>query len=141
MTPYTIRLDKLFINLNFEVMFLNLPHQKLEVYKTTKALIVEIYKITQKLPESERYGLSSQMRRAATSAHFNTSEGCSRKSKNERGRFFEIARGSVVELDTAVGTALELKFVTANDLSRSGELIRASFKLISGMINEIDSIR
>ena len=141
MTLYTIWLDKLFTNLNSEAMFLNLPHQKLEVYKTTKALIVEVYKITQKLPDSERYGLSSQMRRAATSSHFNTSEGCSRKSKNERGRFFEIARGSVVELDTAVGTALELNFVTMEDLSKCGELIRTSFKLISGMINEIDFIK
>jgi four helix bundle protein len=123
------------------VMFLNLMHQKLEVYKTTKELIVETYRITQKLPESERYGISSQMRRAATSAHFNTSEGCSRKSKNERARFFEIARGSVVELDTAAGTALELNFITNDDLARCGDLIMTSFKLISGMINEIDIIK
>ena len=119
-------------------MFLKLAHQNLEVYKVTRKLVVEIYRITQKLPDSEKFGLTSQMRRAATSAHLNSSEGCTRKSKNERSRFFEIARGSIAELDTAAGTIYELEYLNKQDLETAGTLIVHSFKLISGMINEIE---
>jgi len=46
-----------------------------------------------------------QVRRAALSVHLNIAEGCSRKSKSERRRYFEIARGSVIEIDAAIGIA------------------------------------
>jgi four helix bundle protein len=49
-----------------------------------------------------------QIRRAAMSVHLNIAEGCSRKSIVERRRFFEIARGSVIEIDTAIGIAHKL---------------------------------
>ncbi len=50
-----------------------------------------------------------QIRREALSAHLNLAEGASRKSINERKRYFEIARGSVIEVDTAIEIAFELK--------------------------------
>lgn len=121
------------------VMFLKLAHQNLEVYKVTRKLVVEVYRITQMLPDTEKFGMISQMRRAATSSHLNSSEGCTRKSKNERARFFEIARGSVVELDTAAGTVVELNYLAKQDLEEAGVLIVQSYKLISGMINEIEN--
>lgn len=66
---------------------INLQHKKLEVWKKSIVLTSNIYEITRSFPKSERYGLSSQMRRAAVSIASNIAEGAARKSANERRRF------------------------------------------------------
>ena len=83
-------------------MFLELAHTKTDVFQTSKKFTLECYRITKDFPADEKFGMVSQIRRAALSTHLNIAEGCSRKSENERKRFFEIARGSVVEVDTAL---------------------------------------
>jgi four helix bundle protein len=75
-----------------------------------------------------------QIRRAATSVHLNLAEGCSRKSKDERKRFYEIARGSLIEVDTAVGIACKLGYVTPEQVNPLGQVIIKTFKLLTGMI-------
>ncbi len=77
-----------------------------------------------------------QIRREALSAHLNLAEGASRKSINERKRYFEIARGSVIEVDTAIEIAFELKYVTMNELEVLGKAIVDSFKLLTGLIDK-----
>jgi four helix bundle protein len=67
-------------------------------------------------------------------SHLNLSEGCSRKSEKERIRFLEIARGSLIEVDSAIGIAFKLSYVTFEDLTPPGNIIVKSFKLLSGMI-------
>ncbi len=57
-----------------------------------------------------------QIRRAALSVHLNLAEGASRKSVVERKRFYEIFRGSLIEVDTAIGIAFELKYLSLNDI-------------------------
>lgn len=74
------------------------------------------------------------IRRAAISVHLNLAEGYSRKSQNERNRYFEIARGSVIEIDGALSIAYKLKYAKMEDLEVIGESIITSFKLLSGMI-------
>ncbi len=59
-----------------------------------------VYKYTQSLPDQERFGLVSQMRRSAVSIPSNIAEGCSRSSQTELNRFIEIAIGSAFELET-----------------------------------------
>lgn len=68
-------------------MFLNLNHYKLDVYKSAKELRIECYKTLSKLPDSERFNLIDQIRRASTSVVLNITEGCSRKSEVERKIF------------------------------------------------------
>ena len=87
-------------------MFLNLAHTKLEVYKFSRELALECYSITKKFPSDERFALVQQLRRAATSVHLNLAEGCSRKTQKERNRYFEIARGSVIEIDRQLALLL-----------------------------------
>ena len=82
-------------------MFLKLNHQKLEVYQSSKIFVLECYKLTKNLPADEKFGMISQIRRAALSVHLNIAEGASRKSATERKRYYEIARGSIVEIDAA----------------------------------------
>ena len=80
-------------------MFLQLAHTKLESFKVSQELAMECYKITKIFPDSEKFAMCQQIRRAALSVHLNIAEGCSRKSKPDRTRFYEIARGSVIEID------------------------------------------
>ena len=115
-------------------MFLQLKHTKLDVYKFSQELALECYKITKSFPDSEKFAMILQIRRAALSVHLNIAEGCSRRTKPDRTRFFEIARGSVIEIDAAVGIAYKLSYVTLEQLRPLEVNIIKSFKLLSGMI-------
>jgi four helix bundle protein len=65
-------------------MFLKLTHKEYDVFKVSKELVLETYRITDSFPPKEKYGLTSQLQRASVSVILNISEGCSRKSiKNE----------------------------------------------------------
>ncbi len=116
-------------------MFLDLSHTKLDVFSVTKAFLLSCYKETHFLPQEEKFGLISQIRRAALSVHLNVAEGCSRKSVTVRKRFYEIARGSIIEIDAALGIAADLNFTSKEKLSDLGVLLVRSFQLISKMIN------
>lgn len=116
-------------------MFLQLAHTKLDVFKFSQELALECYRITKKFPADEKFALVQQIRRAAISVHLNIAEGCSRKSQNERKRYFEISRGSVIEIDSAIGIAFKLEYVFLEELKSLGDSIVKSFKLLTGMIN------
>lgn len=115
-------------------MFLQLNHQKLEVYKVSREFVLECYRFTRILPEEEKYAMTSQIRRAALSVHLNIAEGASRKSENERKRFYEIARGSIVEIDAAIDIANDLNYIGKYEMINLGEKMIAAFKLLSGML-------
>jgi four helix bundle protein len=117
-------------------MFLQLAHTKLDVFKFSQELAMERYKITKLLPDSEKFAMVQQIRRAALSVHLNIAEGCSRKSKADRKRFFEISRGSVIEIDAAIGIAHKLTYVKSEQLQTLGENIIKTFKLLSGMLDK-----
>ena len=78
-----------------------------------------------------------QIRRAALSVHLNVAEGFSRKSAAERKRYFEIARGSVIEIDTAIHIAVDLNYCLLENLHELGESIVKTFKQLSGLISHL----
>ena len=117
-------------------MFLKLAHTNLDVFKCSKQLVLSVYALTKKFPDSERYSLTQQIRRAALSIHLNIAEGCSRQSPKERKRYFEIARGSAVEVDTALDIAFELAYSNMNEMKPTGDLIVRNFRMLSGLICE-----
>ncbi len=82
----------------------------------------------------EKYAMVQQIRRAALSVHLNIAEGSSRKSEAERKRYYEIARGSVIEIDAAFDIAYQLLYCEMESLKLLGELIISSFKQLSGII-------
>src|SRR5215210_2921932 len=98
-------------NINYKSMFLKLNHQKLDIYTFSHAFVLECYKLSKHLPDSERFGMVTQIRRAALSVHLNIAEGASRKSEIERKRFYEISRGSVIEIDAALDIAQDLDYM------------------------------
>ncbi|MCX6318533.1 MAG: four helix bundle protein [Bacteroidetes bacterium] len=118
-------------------MFLQLNHKKLDVYISSKELVVEIYKLSTFFPVEEKFGLISQIRRAAVSVTLNISEGASRKSIADRKRFYEIARGSLIEVDAGLEIANELGFLKTYDTNLIKQTIIKTFKLLSGMINAV----
>ncbi|MFT3908512.1 MAG: four helix bundle protein [Ferruginibacter sp.] len=83
-------------------MFLKLNHQNLDIYSASLDFVTACYKFSKHIPAEEKFGMISQVRRAALSVHLNISEGFSRKSTLERKRYFEISRGSVIEIDAAL---------------------------------------
>ena len=116
-------------------MFLELAHTKLDVFKISKEFVLSCYKETRTFPSEERFAMIQQIRRAALSVHLNVAEGCSRKSLAERKRFYEIARGSVIEIDTAFDIALNLGYTSKEKLADLGVLLVRSIQLISKMIS------
>ncbi|MDZ4846845.1 MAG: four helix bundle protein [Chitinophagales bacterium] len=85
-------------------------YQNLKVWLKGIEIVKLIYLLSDKLPKSEQFGLSSQMRRAAVSIVSNIAEGVSRKSQTDFRRFLEIALGSTFELEVQVIVCKELKF-------------------------------
>ncbi|HRO43475.1 MAG TPA: four helix bundle protein [Flavipsychrobacter sp.] len=74
-------------------------YSDLEVWKKCRELVTVIYKYSSKFPQSEMFGLSSQMRRSAVLIPSNIAEGCGRNSSADTLKFLFIARGSLYELE------------------------------------------
>ena len=76
----------------------------------------------------------TQIRRAALSVHLNIAEGASRESETERRRYYEIARGSIVEIDAALDLAEDLGYIKSNNADKLGEKMIRCFRLLTGLI-------
>ena len=87
-------------------------YKKLEVWQLAKNLALEVYKITKKFPLEEKFGLASQLNRAAVSVVSNIAEGTSRRSYKEQAHFTEIAYGSLMEVTCQLQISKELGFVS-----------------------------
>lgn len=116
-------------------MFIQLKHKELDVYRTVRELVRETYKVSLLLPSEEKFNMMQQIRRAAGSVKLNLAEGSTRKSEAERKRFFEVARGSVVEIDAALETAVDLNYFAVNELETLGQLLNKSFAMLTRMIS------
>jgi four helix bundle protein len=115
-------------------MFLKLNHQKLETFVIARQFVLECYRLSNSLPSEERYGMITQIRRSAVSVYLNIAEGSSRKSGTERKRFYEISRGSIIEIDAALDIANDLGYLKNYNSGSLGETMINTFKLLSGLI-------
>jgi len=116
-------------------MFLHLGHTKLEVFTVARRFVKECYVALVQFPVEERFILSQQIKRAALSVYLNIAEGSSRKSQLERKRYYEISRGSLIEVDAALDVAVDLNYCTQESLKTLGEEMVKCFKYLSGLIN------
>jgi four helix bundle protein len=115
------------------------PHKNLDAWKLSFAFVKDAYNATAVFPSEEKFGLVSQIRRAAVSIPVNIAEGAARKSKKEFVQFLYIAEGSLSELDTLIELSVELSFCSsgiANNLLSSLENIS---KRIFGLIKKLNS--
>ena len=107
-------------------MFLALSHTKLDIYTVCRSLVNCCYKASKFLPAEERFNMVQQLRRAALSTQLNIAEGSSRKSEADRRRFYEIARGSLIEIDAILDVGLDLNYWNKDDLEELGEFFAFS---------------
>ena len=117
---------------------LNLSHKKLDVYLLSLKLVKEIYLVTARFPAEEKYVIVSQLRRAAISVCSNIAEGAARRSKQEKKRFYEIARSSAVEIDTQFEIALLLEYVTNIQITAIEQHLKSIFRMLSKMIDNLE---
>lgn len=92
--------------------------EKLEIWEGIRDLIKDIYRATNQFPESEKFGLSNQMRRAAISVSSNIAEGTSRTSNKDQAHFSQIAYGSLLELLSQLIVSYELCFIKEEEYKR-----------------------
>jgi four helix bundle protein len=85
--------------------------EKLDVWKLAKEFSIEMYKITKNFPPEERFGLVSQMNRAAVSVASNIAEGSARKGLKDKANFYQIAYSSFMEVTSQLLIAKELGFI------------------------------
>ncbi len=108
-------------------------YKELKVWQKAVDLAVEIYKITEKLPRIEKFGLVSQMNRAAVSIPSNIAEGAGRNSTKDFNNFLSIALGSSFELDTQVIIAYQLEYISEQNF----ENIDNELKHLQNMISKL----
>ena len=111
--------------------------KKLEIWKNGITIVKHVYSLVQKLPSEEKFGLKSQLSRAAISVPSNIAEGCSRNSEVEFKRFLEIALGSLFEVETQLIISEELNFFDSDELKSIFELISIESKMINSLISKI----
>jgi len=100
--------------------------EKLDVWKFSIKFVKDIYKVTRKFPSEEKFGLVSQINRAAVSVPSNIAEGSSRNSSKEKSHFTSIAYGSMMELITQLTISKEIgyiKYDVYNVLREQAEVI------------------
>ncbi len=99
-------------------------------------LVTVVYRLTADFPQSELYGLTNQIRRAAVSVPSNIAEGMARQSGRETLQFLSIARGSLSELETQVLLARNLGYISASEEGVMKK-IEDVFGLLGGLMNSI----
>jgi four helix bundle protein len=108
-------------------------HKDLVVWQQAMDFVVELYKSTEKMPQSEQYGLTSQMRRAAVSIPSNIAEGAARNHDKEFIQFLYVALGSISELETQLLLAERLCFLKNQPIDKLNEIK----KMLVGLIKAV----
>ncbi|MDP2654945.1 MAG: four helix bundle protein [bacterium] len=108
------------------------------VWQKAADLASLVYVATEKFPRSELYGLTSQMRRSAVSISSNIAEGFKRNHKKEKTQFYNVAYGSVAELESQTEIALKLDFLDKGEYQKSNALIIEVSKMLDGLIKSVN---
>lgn len=113
------------------------PHKKLDVWQAAMKATEMVYKLIARFPEEEKFGLVSQMRRAAVSIPCNIAEGAARQGKREFRNFISMAQGSLSELDTQLELAVILRYLLAENVQEIDVYLLRIDKMLSGLIRSL----
>ena len=108
-------------------------YQDLKVWNIAMQLALEVYRITEPFPQSERFGITSQLRRAAVSVASNIAEGHARSTRGEFRNFLSIARGSVREIEVQLILAEQLGYVASPMLIKARDHCDAISRMITNL--------
>ena len=115
-------------------------YKDLIVWQKSIQLVKDVYILTAAFPQSEIYGITSQMRRAAVSIPSNIAEGYGRRSTKDYLRFYLIAYGSALELETQLIISKELGFATNKNLTVTNTLLIEVMKMLNSMISKMKGL-
>jgi four helix bundle protein len=113
-------------------------YRQLKVWQKSHSLVLRIYSATATFPEPERYGLTSQMRRAAASVATNIAEGCGRAGQAELRQFLYISVGSASELEYFLLLARDLRFLTEKQQEVLDTSVREIKRMLTGLIQRVE---
>ncbi len=113
--------------------------RKLKVWEKAHHLVVKLYEVTDSLPKSEHFGLTSQIRRAAVSIPTNIAEGCGRGSDPDFRRHLFIAMGSASEVEYLVLLATELRFIKNGPSTKLTAAVIEVKQMLAALIKRISS--
>jgi four helix bundle protein len=114
-------------------------HRKLKVLSMADELVVEVYRRTRDFPVEERYGLQSQLRRAAVSVPTNIVEGCARRTTRDYVQFLVIALGSASEVRYLVGLARRLEILAPSAHEALEPALDELVPALEGLIRSLES--
>jgi four helix bundle protein len=109
-------------------------HKDLDVWKEGVVFVKKIYKITSGFPDSEKFGLISQIRRAAVSVPVNIAEGAARQSDKELIQFLYISLGSIAELETLLIIASDQTYLNGQDYNEINDSLQKIRSMLLGLI-------
>ena len=113
------------------------PHQKLDLWKRSIDFVVDVYRLTDKFPKEEKFGLTQQIRRAAVSVAANIAEGAAKTSKKDFRRYLSNSQGSASEIETELLIALRLSYLDEVDLRLVSKDLDDVGRMITGLMRSL----
>ncbi|MCH7917245.1 MAG: four helix bundle protein [Planctomycetes bacterium] len=120
---------------------MNRAHKKLAVWQGAVHLATQLYKQTESFPDSEKFGLVSQLRRAGVSVPSNIAEGAARNSDRDFLRFLNMANGSLSEIDTQLEIARQLNYLHPDEVASIEDLVNSVSIKLAGLIRHLKQKR
>ncbi len=117
---------------------MNKPHKRLIAWQKCMDLVVLTYDLTKSFPAEEKFGLVSQMRRAAVSAPSNISEGAADRSQQQFINFLSIEVGSLNELNTQLEVSFRVGYLSEKDHNKAQDLTDECFRMTFGLKRSIE---
>jgi four helix bundle protein len=113
--------------------------RKLDTWKKSHELTLALYRLTKQFPEDERFGLTSQMRRASTSIGANLAEGCGRGTDADFARHVQIAMGSACEVEYQLLLARDLAYLSDESHMRLQEEIASVKRMLTSLLRTLNT--
>ena len=118
---------------------MKMNYTDLDVWKSSRALVKQVYLLSASFPKEELYALTNQLRRCSVSIPSNIAEGLGRRSNKETIHFLFVSKGSLYELETQLFLANDLEYVSNEKLDEILNQITTCKKLLNGFINYFKS--
>lgn len=113
-------------------------YRDLQTWNKAHKLTLDLYKISRQFPKEEIYGITSQLRRAASSIGANLAEGCGRQTNSEFARFVRISMGSASELDYHLLLSRDLGFLEGEAYQRTSKSLTEVRKMLASLLSTVE---
>lgn len=110
------------------------------VWQKSMDLVITIYKLSEKFPSEEKFGLTSQMRRTVVSIPSNIAEGRRRGTSKEYRQFLQISYGSGGELETQLEIGLRLGYLSKSDYEKADALLQEIMRMLNALLSKVSSL-